>query len=205
MLRVENNHSEQDNEAIVTVLFNGTSSNINDANSSIYSDNGKIIGETVSVLRKNIVGSDLYTYLTHDIINDQEKSKTVKSFYLGVDGVGSGNKDYMQRFVASTMKSANLQMIFGYGVNENINHVLTGLESLQKSGVKISKVNFIGWSRGAAACITTASRMHASHELNNISVNIFGIDPVPGPGRINHGNLFLTNNVANKCTMMAWH
>ncbi len=44
----------------------------------------------------------------------------------------------------------------------------------------ITKVNLIGWSRGAVTCIMIANAIAADPDLKGIRVRIFAVDPVPG-------------------------
>ncbi|NKD87524.1 hypothetical protein HEQ72_04275 [Haematospirillum sp. 15-248] len=43
------------------------------------------------------------------------------------------------------------------------------------------QVNLVGWSRGGISCHMMANAMAGDPELKHIPVNIFAIDPVPGP------------------------
>lgn len=45
---------------------------------------------------------------------------------------------------------------------------------------KVSQVNLIGWSRGAVTCIAIANAISKDKTCQNIKVNIFAVDPVPG-------------------------
>jgi hypothetical protein len=59
---------------------------------------------------------------------------------------------------------------------------------LKKSGkpapkgrpLMVTRVNLIGWSRGAVTCLMIANAIAEDEALKNIPVNIFAVDPVPG-------------------------
>ncbi|MEL6501612.1 MAG: hypothetical protein AAFQ23_09440, partial [Cyanobacteria bacterium J06623_1] len=69
-----------------------------------------------------------------------------------------------------------------------------------------SQFNFIGHSRGAVECIMAAWFLYAygDRQFRHIPINIFAIDPVPGPG--NWWGIFtqLPPNVANYVGIYAW-
>jgi len=66
--------------------------------------------------------------------------------------------------------------------------------------------NFIGHSRGAVECIMAAWFLYAygSEEIRQIPVNIFTIDPVPGPGNWYGILTQLPPNVVNYVGVYAW-
>lgn len=192
--KAEINIEENSNgEVIVTVLFNGTCSNINDAiPSKAYP-----YGETISALRTNLLGKDSSDTLRWNKTITPEDTQ----FSIGVDGPGSGNLDHHTRLVDAGNYSKARQVAFGKGVDENIQHVIKTLELLEaklnKIGKKIDKVNVAGWSRGAAESIYLPSEMFKNPTLKDIPVNVFGIDPVPGVGNTHEGNCTLSPNVKN--------
>lgn len=55
------------------------------------------------------------------------------------------------------------------------------IKMFRKDGVIPTRVNLIGWSRGAVSCHMLANMMLNDSELKNVPVNIFAVDPVPGP------------------------
>lgn len=66
--------------------------------------------------------------------------------------------------------------------------------------------NFIGHSRGAVAAIVAAWFLYAygGRDLRQIPINIFAIDPVPGPGEWYGTMTQLAPNVANYVGVYAW-
>ncbi|WP_158156109.1 hypothetical protein [Pseudomonas sp.] len=55
------------------------------------------------------------------------------------------------------------------------------VNQFRKGGKIPAKVNIVGWSRGAVSCHMLANAMLADPALKHIPVNIFAVDPVPGP------------------------
>lgn len=51
----------------------------------------------------------------------------------------------------------------------------------RKGAIIPTQVNMVGWSRGGISCHMLANAMLLDKELRDIPVNIFTIDPVPGP------------------------
>lgn len=60
-------------------------------------------------------------------------------------------------------------------LQEKIIHVF------RKGGPIPTSVNLVGWSRGGVSCHMMANAMANDPELKHIPVNIFAVDPVPGP------------------------
>jgi hypothetical protein len=66
----------------------------------------------------------------------------------------------------------------GAGMQYNVDCFVTYLQGLSTSPPDV--INLVGWSRGAVTCIMMANAVQGLNP--GIKVNIFAIDPVPGPG-----------------------
>lgn len=55
------------------------------------------------------------------------------------------------------------------------------IKLFRKDGIIPTCVNLVGWSRGAVSCHMLANMMLNDPELKQVPVNIFAVDPVPGP------------------------
>jgi len=65
-----------------------------------------------------------------------------------------------------------------------------------RQGGKIpTQVNIVGWSRGAVSCHMLANAMLEDPQLKHIPVNIFAVDPVPGPLNFQKERVTLGGNV----------
>lgn len=69
------------------------------------------------------------------------------------------------------------------------------IQLFRKEGIIPTQVNLIGWSRGGITCHMLANAMLNSPELKSIPVNIFTIDPVPGPLNFQSERVTLGENV----------
>ncbi|WP_239739671.1 hypothetical protein [Proteus penneri] len=65
----------------------------------------------------------------------------------------------------------------------------------RKDGIIPTQVNLVGWSRGGITCHMLANTMLADPQLKDIPVNIFAIDPVPGPLNFQPEKVSLGKNV----------
>ncbi|MCB1956777.1 MAG: hypothetical protein KDG55_13935 [Rhodocyclaceae bacterium] len=86
----------------------------------------------------------------------------------------AGNTHGRARFASTKGK------ISGEGWDENVVRTVNVIQEMQFThGVAITRVNLVGWSRGAVTCIRIA---HLLYEVfkTTIECNIFAVDPVAG-------------------------
>jgi hypothetical protein len=69
------------------------------------------------------------------------------------------------------------------------------IKTFRKGGLIPAKVNLVGWSRGGISCHMLANTMAKDPALQHIAVNIFAIDPVPGPLNFQNERVSLGKNV----------
>ncbi len=77
-----------------------------------------------------------------------------------------------------------------------INH----LEELKRKDHLPDVINLIGWSRGAVTCYAMGREL--SHIFPTIKLNIFAIDPVPGPGNCIDEFLKIGNLTGKHCAIL---
>jgi hypothetical protein len=65
----------------------------------------------------------------------------------------------------------------------------------RKDSLIPTQVNLVGWSRGGVSCHMLANAMLEDAELKDIPVNIFTVDPVPGPLNFQADKVRLGDNV----------
>ena len=70
--------------------------------------------------------------------------------------------------------------ISGSGVNKNAKSAFTKITQIYSS-YGLDVVNMVGWSRGGITCHILANMISEANNLKNVQINIFTIDPVPGP------------------------
>jgi hypothetical protein len=69
------------------------------------------------------------------------------------------------------------------------------IKTHRKGGVIPSQINLVGWSRGGVSCHMLANALLVDPALRKIPVNIFAIDPVPGPLNSQLEKITLSSNV----------
>ena len=74
------------------------------------------------------------------------------------------------------------------------------VDRVKQARTRPSSVNMIGWSRGAVTCHIMAHALKKS--FPHVKVNIFAIDPVPGPGNFQTENVTVPSNVENYVAIM---
>lgn len=70
----------------------------------------------------------------------------------------------------------------GGGVQENVDNTIKFIQALAEVGHTPTRINMIGWSRGAVTCVRIAWKLYQSPNLSirDIPINIFAVDPVAG-------------------------
>jgi hypothetical protein len=121
-----------------------------------------------------------------------------------IDGPGSGNHQDSMLWTQPGGYSAERGIGTGAGMDENVKHAIALLrgrpdasahganslspQALQQQIVRMgrstrgpmTRVNLVGWSRGAVTCIMIANAIQDAPDLRHLEVNIFAVDPVPG-------------------------
>lgn len=69
------------------------------------------------------------------------------------------------------------------------------IKIFRKGGLIPTQVNLVGWSRGGVSCHMLANAMAGDPALRHIPVNIFAVDPVPGPLNFQLEKVALGKNV----------
>jgi len=69
----------------------------------------------------------------------------------------------------------------GHGWEQNVEDAMDAIRFLTQQR-KIAIVNMAGWSRGAVTCHMLANALRKDPLTAGISINIFAVDPVAGPG-----------------------
>lgn len=219
--------TSEDNEdggRTLTVCLMGTASRKGDKNNTDYYPDGELVAATLDRIigEKNID----YAYANGPGTDAPDE-------YAAEDEYENGARnDRNERWVKPTSSSHARQMARGDGIKENIKHVLAVINGKRQwwpEGVQrkqplknhklkpITKVNFVGWSRGAAAAIDASNQIYALQQaarkkreklkgkadwslepVEHIKeINICAIDPVAGFSRTNGRNTKLSPLVKN--------
>ncbi|AXA90525.1 hypothetical protein [Massilia sp. YMA4] len=198
-----------------TVFFCGTGASHEDHQNPAYID-----GELIAKLARNHPGLEFDDWIIVDgpgSGNLQEADKWVRpGNYCGPMGIGFGygweenvahaiaviKKDpkwYRKSYTEKDKKALSSQFEQGL-LDENSVRKITP-QHLQLARARIMKiplptvVNLVGWSRGAVTCHMMANAMAQDEQLKGVTVNIFAIDPVPGPLQFQPHRVALGPNV----------
>jgi hypothetical protein len=104
----------------------------------------------------------------------------------------------------------------GKGVEQNVKDVCLAIDFMIQSGKAPTKINMMGWSRGAVTCIRIAYQLFtnagkflstgSAAAAKKIPVNIFAVDPVAGLGNNSGVDGFtLNDNVNNYVATLSIH
>lgn len=86
----------------------------------------------------------------------------------------------------------------GWGWEQNEQHVWAVISNLIAGSRQPPEViNMAGWSRGAITCHMIAHALAKTPQTQNLKVNIFAFDPVPGPGNFKPDKITLASNVVD--------
>ncbi len=94
----------------------------------------------------------------------------------------------------------------GVGVDANVNRSVEEIK--RRNTVNSMVLNMVGWSRGAVTCFKIANALDKDNSTQNITVNIYGIDPVPGGTFINDHmwrDIDVTPNIGMCSAIFAQH
>ncbi|HVT62666.1 MAG TPA: hypothetical protein VHD33_04175, partial [Legionellaceae bacterium] len=92
--------------------------------------------------------------------------------------------------------------ITGEGVESSLLEASLYIEDIIKknNGILPTQINLQGFSRGADTCVRIANILHRMHP--SIKVNLFLIDPVPGPGRRDDPDSYTIPPNVNDCKVV---
>lgn len=121
---------------------------------------------------------------------DWRREKLTEQQYLLLKGAGVPIKDV-------EVTGSFFWRHYDYGTRKITQQQLQQqiIQSFRKDGVIPTQVNLVGWSRGGISCHMLANSMLEDPTLNTIPVNIFTVDPVPGPMNFQREKVTLGHNV----------
>lgn len=213
---------------VLTVYFMGTAARKGDKNNFAYFPRGELVASTLdkTLGEKNV-----------DFVFANGPGTDANDVNAALDEYDNGERsDRNERWAKPTSSSFLRQMLRGDGIRENIDHLIAVINGERKwwpddvkiedrtqplAGRKlppITKVNFLGWSRGAAGSMEAANRIYdlqqaiiktrkravkkgKSYPVQPIEhikeINICAIDPVAGFGSVHTKNKRLPRIVKN--------
>src|SRR5215472_9782975 len=160
---------------------------------SIYncgtSHNRQNLDETVADLARRTRGSENRDWMindgpgssSHNVGNGAsafDRSLAAQSHTPGTRNAITGLKE-------SSWFAGTRGVIDGYGWEHNVDHTM----AVMNATIDLPRtINMVGWSRGAITCFMIANTLHQNPRTSKIDVNIFALDPVPGPGNFHDPN-----------------
>lgn len=211
---------------VLTVFFMGTCSRKGDRKNTKHfpRDKGEIVASTLS----KVIGEKNVDYAFANGPGTDDNDEHGEGEYEN-----GAKSDRNERWAKPTSSSHIKQVFLGHGIKENIDHVMAVINGERtwwpehdaehnqpfagRTLAPITKVNFVGWSRGAAAAIEAANRIYdlqkaekkkrkkhrgradwAKTPFEQIKeINICAIDPVAGFGSTHAKNTTLCPLVKN--------
>jgi hypothetical protein len=160
---------------------------------SIYncgtSHNRQNLDETVADLARRTAGSENRDWMINDGPGSSShsvgKSGTAGERSLAAQAKTPGTRDPITGTKQDSWFAETRGVTDGYGWEDNVAHTMAVLDATIDLP---HTINMVGWSRGAITCFMTANALYDNPRTRGIDVNIFALDPVPGPGNFDDPN-----------------
>jgi hypothetical protein len=116
-----------------------------------------------------------------------------KCHYDASTGAITTTKKLKSTFFGASTAGGQLK---GSGYREAIDEAVNVIEAMIAAGKKPLIINMYGFSRGGDTALRICNVLHSHYKREEVKVNIFAIDPVPGAGRRKAKKAqFIPNNV----------
>lgn len=186
-------------ERVVTIVFMGTREHLGKATPSVEYPNGALVAGFV----ERLIGrnEEVLYYNGPGVKADTQHLFTSRSErYQLVDTITGASMD-------DNVNDAMSYLLGQFSRDKQPTPALEKHRLLQSKRAKnqlgpVTKVNIIGWSRGGYTALKLAKAMSGRI---NADVNIFAIDPVPGPGNYDEDTITLEANVKHYQGVYAMH
>jgi hypothetical protein len=147
------------------------------------SHNRQNLDETVADTARRTAGSENRDWIINDGPGSSPhsvgKSATAAERGLAAQAKTPGTRDPIRGLEESSWFPVLRGVLSGYGWEHNVEHTLAVLNAT----IDLPRtINMVGWSRGAITCFMIAHALRENPRTSGIDVNIFALDPVPGPG-----------------------
>ena len=163
------------------------------------SHNRQNLDETVANTARRTCGAENRDWIINDgpgsFSHSASKSAPAADRGLAAQAKTPGTQDPINGLKESAWFAALRGVVDGYGWEQNVEHTMAVLNAT----IDLPKtINMVGWSRGAITCFMIAHALQQNPRTSAIAVNIFALDPVPGPGNFDDPNkVTLPPNVRN--------
>ena len=153
------------------------------------SHNRQNLDETVADTARRTAGAENRDWVINDGPGSfsHSVSKTASSAERGLAAQAKtpGTWDPVSGLKQSSWFAALRGVVDGYGWEQNVAHTMAVLNAT----IELPRtINMVGWSRGAITCFMMAHALNENPRTKGIEVNIFALDPVPGPGNFHDPN-----------------
>ncbi len=161
------------------------------------SHNRQNLDETVANTARRTCGAENRDWVINDgpgsFPHSVPKSASVGDRGLAAQAKTPGTTDPVSGLKRSAWFATLRGVVDGYGWEQNVEHTMAVLDAT----IDLPRtINTVGWSRGAITCFMIAHALQQNPRTSAIPINIFALDPVPGPGNFDDPNkVTLPSNV----------
>ena len=147
------------------------------------SHNRQNLDETVADLARRSAGAENRDWMINDgpgsYSHNADKSARALDQSLAAQAKTPGTRDPITGLKEASAFAVIRGAVSGYGWEHNVDHTMAVLNATRDLP---HTINMAGWSRGAITCFMIAHALYENPRTTTIAVNIFALDPVPGPG-----------------------
>ena len=153
------------------------------------SHNRQNLDETVANTARRTCGAENRNWIINDGVGSSShgapKSASAADRGLAAQAKTPGTRDPVSGLKSSAWFASLRGVVDGFGWEQNVEHTMAVLNAT----IDLPKtINIVGWSRGAITCFMIAHALQQDPRTSAIPVNIFALDPVPGPGNFDDPN-----------------
>jgi hypothetical protein len=168
------------------------------------SHNRQNLDETVADLARRSAGAENRDWMLNDgpgsYPHNADKSARALDQSLAAQAKTPGTRDPITGLKEASAFAVIRGAVSGYGWEHNVDHTMAVLNATRDLP---HTINVAGWSRGAITCFMIAHALYENPRTTTIAVNIFALDPVPGPGNFDdQEKVTLPANVRNYAAIM---
>ena len=147
------------------------------------SHNRQNLDETVADTARRTIGAENRDWIINDGPGSSShhagKSATAAERSLAAQAKTPGTSNPVTGMEESSWFAELRGVTSGFGWEHNVEHTMAVLDAT----IDVPRtINMVGWSRGAITCFMMAHALYRNPRTSAIDVNIFALDPVPGPG-----------------------
>lgn len=147
------------------------------------SHNRQNLDETIADTARRTAGSENRDWMINDGPGSSShgagKSASAAERGLAAQAKTPGTRDPVSGLKEGSWFASLRGVVNGYGWEHNVEHTMAVLNAT----IDLPRtINMVGWSRGAITCFMIAHALEQNPRTSAIDVNIFALDPVPGPG-----------------------